>query len=153
MLNLKPACVLPIIKYLAAKYVPSDPPYRRISLVSQPLMTYELGVEVCDFKGAVVHDVTLAWRRSLEEDRVVIRKFRTKVNVQECENVEIWHIWVEENIGGREVEIVEVKREVFVEGARKVAIMTQLVDHCWPRLKALKLAFNMLVQYCMGDLW
>jgi hypothetical protein len=31
--------------------------------------------------------------------------------------------------------------------------MTQLVDHCWPRLKALKLAFNMLVQYCMGDLW
>jgi hypothetical protein len=30
--------------------------------------------------------------------------------------------------------------------------MTQLVHHCWPRLKALKLAFTMLVQSGMGGL-
>ena len=69
MFNLETTQTLPVIKDLVIKYMPPNNPYRRISLISQPLVTNELGNEVCHLEGKVVHYGLLPRRDSLHDEQ------------------------------------------------------------------------------------
>jgi hypothetical protein len=80
-------------------------------------VTNELGIKVRDLERTMVHYGALSGWCSLHKDSMVIGKFGAKVDMQECQDVEVRHTWFEENVGWSEVEIVQVKGHVFVEGA------------------------------------
>lgn len=72
--------VKPVVKDLAAHDVPADAPAVGVPLVTQPIMTQNLGVEVVRLEGGVVH--VHLWPFE-EEEAVVVYQLVAAVKAEE----------------------------------------------------------------------
>lgn len=108
--------------------MPADPPHGLVILAGQPLVAEQLGVEVVDLKGRVMH---MARRSRTHEERVMIDKLFAAVNVAEkgdlllpARRLLFRHA---HEVRGHEVEVPRVEADLLLQIGDAQAVVAELV--------------------------
>ena len=143
MLNLEPTWIFPVIKDLTAQNMSPYTPHTLPSLLSQPLMSKQLGVKVGNFKAGMVEIgfLDFGWSTLHEED-VVIGIPLAEIEMHESEDVDILKFGVPENICGNDIEVLRIKCEFVIEVTTYIAEVTEFMNERRTGMKALKLSYS-----------
>lgn len=84
MLDHEAAGIEPVIEHLAAKHMPSNTPAKLITLLSQPVVTQLLDIEIMDFESGVGYRRRVTGFGRLEEECVMVGERCPTVDVEEA---------------------------------------------------------------------
>lgn len=136
MLNHVTSRVPPVVKDLGTENMPSHTPHRLVSLPCEPIVPQLLGIEVVNFKGAVVNMRSLV---RAHEEGMVVNGVASLVDVGKHCDVDFLAVFFHvEEIARDEVEIpgIEVKhgREVLYAVSEVAKLLLSDNESCFWRL-------------------
>ena len=157
MLDHVPGRVPPIIKSLAAQYMPANSPDRLVVFLREPLVAQSLGVIIVDLETTMVDVMLPARRRTGQENRVMIDQIVAKVDVSEHGDFLPFSLafrtgYVEvEDVGGYNVEVLRVPVHFDGKLLHYQAEVAELENLRRTWRKALKLSLSWLVRLIIED--
>lgn len=113
MLNHVIIWVPPVVKNLRAQNVPTNAPYRPITLLDQVLMAQLLCIKIVDLKGAMVHMRSCS---CAHKKTVVVNQFFAAINVGKKGHNPPWRVIVNiEKVTRHKIKVSNIKVKLLLE--------------------------------------